>query len=187
MATDEDIAGSNSDVESIPYKERFGKWNVENENIFKEGRKEPVADNSLNNNGEKVDTQTPESQATSATRGNLLKQPGQSNGENNLKNQDSYTPQEKVRSPVQQASFSGCRDSAETAGVPNKTKYSRANHGRSRSKTRKSRKRKHRSSSLSSSSLTSSSSSSDIFDSETSSSSSLSDSEKKKRKKSKKK
>ena len=117
---DEDIAGSNNDTESIPYKERFGKWNVENEKIFKEGRKEPVADNSLNNNGEKVDTQTPESQATSATRGNLLKQPGQSNGENNLKNQDFYTPQEKVRSPVQQASFSGCWDSAETASVPRK-------------------------------------------------------------------
>ena len=61
MAAAEDIAGSNSDAESIPYKKRFGKWNVGNENIFKEGRKEPAADNSLNNGGEKADTQTPES------------------------------------------------------------------------------------------------------------------------------
>ena len=175
MATDEDIAGSNSDAESIPYKERFGKWNVENENIFKEGGKEPVADNSLNNGGEKVDTQTPEIQATSATPGNLLKQPGERNGENNLNNRDSYTPQEKVKSPVQQASFLGRRDSAKTTGVPNKTKDSRANHGRSRSKTRKSRKRKYRSLSSSSSSLTSSSSSSDISESETSPSSNSSD------------
>ena len=151
MATDEDVAGSNSDAESIPYKERFGKWNVENENIFKEGRKEPVADNILNNGGEKVDTQTSESQATSATPGNLLKQPGERDGESNLNNRDSYTPQEKVRCPVQQASFSGRRDSAEAAIVPNKTKDSSGNHGRSRSKTRRYRKRKYRSSSSSSS------------------------------------
>ena len=142
MATNEDIAGSNSDAESIPYKERFRKWDAENENIFKEGRKEPVADNSLNNGGEKADTQTPESQATSATTRNLFKQPGGRNVENNLNNRDSYTPQEKVRSPVQQASFSGRWDSAEKAGEPNETKYLRANQGRSRCKTRKSRKRK---------------------------------------------
>ena len=35
---------------------KVGKWNVETENIFKEGRKEPVADNSLNNGGKKVGT-----------------------------------------------------------------------------------------------------------------------------------
>ena len=91
MVMDEDIAGSNNDTESIPYKERFGKWNVENEKIFKEGRKEPVADKSLNNSGKKVDTQTPESQATSAIPGNLFKQPEEKNRDNNLNNQDSYT------------------------------------------------------------------------------------------------
>ena len=80
MATDEDIAGSNSDAESIPYEERYGKLNVENRNIFKEGRKEPVADNSLNNGGDKVDTQTPESQEIAATPGNLFKQPGEKKG-----------------------------------------------------------------------------------------------------------
>ena len=150
MATDEDITRSNSDAESIPYKERYGKWNVENGNIFKEGRKEPVADNSLNNAGEKADTQTPESQAITATPENLLKQPGEKNGENNLNNRDSYTQQKKVRSPVRQASFSGRWDSAQIAGVPNEAKHSRENQGRSRSKVRKSRKRKYRSSSSSS-------------------------------------
>ena len=131
----------------------------------------------MNNVGEKEDTQTSESQATSATPGNLLKQPGERNEENNVNNRDSYTPQEKVRSPVQQASFLGCQHSAETAGVPNKTKDFKANHGRCRSKTRKSRKQKYRSSSSLSSSLTSSSSSSNISESKTSSSSSSSDSE----------
>ena len=58
--TDEDTAGSNSDTESIPYKERYGQWNVENENISK-GHKEPVAHTTLNIGGEKVDTQTSES------------------------------------------------------------------------------------------------------------------------------
>ena len=86
MTTDEGIAGSNSDAESTPYKERYGKWNVENEKIFKEDCKEPVADNSLNNGREKVDTQTPESQTISATPGNLLKQPGKKNRENNVNN-----------------------------------------------------------------------------------------------------
>ena len=127
MATGEDIAGSNSNTESIPYKERYGKWNKENENIFKEGCKKPVAYNSLNNCGEKVDTQSPESQAISAIPGNLLKRPGGKNGENNVNNRDSYTPQEKARSPVRQASFSGRSDSAQTAGVPNETKDSREN------------------------------------------------------------
>ena len=141
----------------------------------------------MNNGVEKADTQTPESQATSATPEDLLKQPEERNGKNNLNNRDSYTPQEKVRSPVQQASFSGRRDSAETAGVTNKKKVSRANRRRSRSKTRKPRKRKYISSSSSSRSLISSSSSSYISESEISSSSSSSDSERKKRKKSKKK
>ena len=76
MATDKDIAGSNSDAESIPYKERCGKWIVVNENTLKEDRKELVAENRLNNVGERVDIQTPESQAVSATPGNLLKHPG---------------------------------------------------------------------------------------------------------------
>ena len=97
MATDVDIGGSNSDAESIPCKGRYGEWIVENEKIFKEGCKEPVADNG----GEKVDTQIPESQAISATPGNLLKQQGRKNGENNVKYCDSYRPQEKVRSSVQ--------------------------------------------------------------------------------------
>lgn len=69
------------------------------ENIFKEGCREPVTNNKLNNVGEKVDTQTPESQAISSTPGNLPKQPGEKNGEKNVNNRDSYTPQEKVRSP----------------------------------------------------------------------------------------
>ena len=125
---------------------------------------------------------------TFATPGNVFKQPGGKNGENNLNNRDSYTPQEKVRFPVQQAFFLGRWDSAEANGVPNKRKGSRANQGRSRSKTRKSRKRKYRgSSSSSSSSLTSSSPSRHISKSETSSSFSSSDSERMKRKKSKKK
>ena len=47
-----------------------------NENTLKEDRKELVAENRLNNVGERVDTQTPESQAVSATPGNLLKHPG---------------------------------------------------------------------------------------------------------------
>lgn len=76
MATDEDIAGSNSDAESIPQKERYGEWIVENEKIFKEGGKELGAGNSFNNDNEKVDPQTPESQEVVATPGNLLKQPG---------------------------------------------------------------------------------------------------------------
>ena len=180
--TDEDIAGSNSDTESIPYKERYGKWNVENENISK-GRKEPVAHTTLNIGGEKVDTQTSESHTISATPGNLLKQPGEKNRENNVNNRDSYTPQEKVMSPVRLASFSGRWDSAQTAYVPKETKDSRENPGRSRSKTRKSRRRKYQSSSSSLSSLTSSSPSSDSSESETSSSSSSSDSERTKRKK----
>ena len=65
-----------SDAESIPCKEKFGKWNLEKKNIFKEGCKKPLADNSLNNGAEKVDTQTPESQATSATPEDLFKQLG---------------------------------------------------------------------------------------------------------------
>ena len=93
----------------------------------------------MNNGGEIVDTQIPESQAISATPGNLPKQPGEKNGENNVNNRDSYTSQEKVRSPVRQASFSGRWDSAQTAGVPNETKDSRENQGWSRSKTRKAR------------------------------------------------
>ena len=137
MATDVDIGGSNSNAESIPRKGRYGEWIVENEKIFK-GCKEPVADNSFNNGGEKVDTQIPESQAISATPGNLLKQPGRKNGENNVKYCDSYRPQEKVRSSVQQAFFERGWDSAQTAGVPNEAKDSRENQGRSRSKTRKS-------------------------------------------------
>ena len=112
-------------------KKGFGKLNVENENIFKEGCKEPVASNSLNSGGKKVDTQIPESQATSATPGNLLKRPGERNGENNLNNQDSCTSHEKIKSPALQGSFSGCWNSAETASVPKETKYSRANQGRS--------------------------------------------------------
>ena len=56
---DKNIAGSNSDSESIPYKERDGKWITGNENIFK-ALKKPVADNSFNNGGKKVDIQTPE-------------------------------------------------------------------------------------------------------------------------------
>ena len=69
------------------------------ENIFKEGCREPVTDNKLNNFGEKVDTQIPESQEISSTPGNLPKQPGEKNGEKNVSNRDSYTPQEKVKSP----------------------------------------------------------------------------------------
>ena len=76
-------------------------------------------DNSLNNGGDTVDTQTPEIQATSATPGNLFKEPREKNGENNQNNRDSHTQHEKVRSPVQQVSFLGRWDSAETAGVPN--------------------------------------------------------------------
>ena len=57
-------------------------------------------DNSLNNGGDTVDTQTPEIQATSATPGNLFKEPGEKNGENNQNNRDSHTQHEKVRSPV---------------------------------------------------------------------------------------
>ena len=97
-------------------------------------------DNSLNNGGETVDTQTPEIQATSSTPGNLFKEPGENSEENNPNNRDTHTQHEKVRSPVQQVSFLGRWDSAETAGVPNETKDPRANQGRSRSKTRKSRK-----------------------------------------------
>ena len=96
--------------------------------------------NSLNNGGETVDTQTPEIQATSSTPGNLFKEPGENNKENNPNNRDTHTQHEKVRSPVQQVSSLGHWDSAETAGVPNETKDPRANQGRSRSKTRKSRK-----------------------------------------------
>ena len=55
----------------------------------------------MNNGGEKTDTQTPESQATSATPGNLFKLPGEENGEKNPNNRDSYTPQGKGRSLVQ--------------------------------------------------------------------------------------
>ena len=100
MAVDEYIAVSNSNAESIPCKERYGKWTVENANIFKEGFKEPVGGNSFNNGGEKINTETPQSQAISATHGSLLKQPGEKNGENNVSNRDSHTPQEKIRSPV---------------------------------------------------------------------------------------
>ena len=107
----------------------------------------------MNNGGEKVDTLTPERKATSVTPGNLFKQSEEKTGENNLNNQDSYAPQEKLRSPVQQASFSGRWDSAQTASVPSETKDSRGIQGRSRSKTRKSRKQKYQSSSSSSSSL----------------------------------
>ena len=57
---DKDIAGSNSDSESISYTERDGKWIIDNENIFKEGLKKPVAGNSFNNGGKKVDIQTTE-------------------------------------------------------------------------------------------------------------------------------
>ena len=122
MTTDEDITGSNSDAEYITYKERYRKWIVENENIFKEGRKEPVADNSFDNGDKKVYTQTPESEAISAAPGNLLKQPEGKNGENNIKDQDIYTPKEKVTPPVQQTSFSRGWNPSEHPVYPTKQK-----------------------------------------------------------------
>ena len=84
----QDIAGSRSDAESIPYKERYGKWSIENKNILI-GCKDPIANNSFNDGGEKVNTPTPEYKAITASLGKLLKQPGEKNGEKNLNNRDS--------------------------------------------------------------------------------------------------